>query len=44
MKSSLITMGGRFIKTIYNIKRLHSSLGYCSLDKFEDLFYSLKAV
>jgi putative transposase len=34
---------GRFIETIYNIKRLHSSLGYCSPDKFEDLFYSLKA-
>jgi putative transposase len=34
---------GRFIETIYNNKRLHSSLGYCSPDRFEDIFYSHKA-
>lgn len=34
---------GKFIETLYNIKRLHSSLGYCSPDKFEALFYSLEA-
>jgi len=34
---------GRFIETLYNKKRLHSSLGYCSPDKFEDIFYSLEA-
>jgi len=34
---------GRFIETIYNNKRLHSSLGYCSPDEFEDIFYSLEA-
>lgn len=33
---------GRFIETIYNNKRLHSSLGYCSPNKFEDIFYSHK--
>ena len=34
---------GKFIETLYNIKRLHSSLGYCSPDKFEALFYSREA-
>lgn len=29
---------GAFIKTIYNIKRLHSSLGYRSPDEFEALY------
>lgn len=29
---------GAFIETIYNIKRLHSSLGYCSPDEFEALY------
>jgi transposase InsO family protein len=32
----------RFIETIYNAKRLHSSLGYCSPTEFEDDFYSQK--
>lgn len=32
----------RFIETIYNEKRLHSSLGYCSPAEFEDKFYSQK--
>ena len=32
----------RFIETIYNAKRLHSSLGYCSPIEFEDNFYSQK--
>lgn len=30
---------GAFIETIYNIKRLHSSLGYCSPDEFEASYY-----
>ncbi len=34
---------GTFIETLYNKKRLHSSLGYCSPDEFEDNFYSQKA-
>jgi transposase InsO family protein len=34
---------GAFIETIYNIKRLHSSLGYCSPDEFET-FYRLRNV
>lgn len=31
---------GAFIETMYNNKRLHSSLGYCSPDEFEDIFHS----
>ena len=31
---------GQFIETIYNKKRLHSSLGYCSPVEFEDQFHS----
>lgn len=34
---------GRFIETMYNIKRLHSSLGYCPPTEFEDTFHSHKA-
>lgn len=34
---------GEFIETIYNIKRLHSSLGYYSPAEFEDEFHSHKA-
>lgn len=34
---------GRFIETLYNVKRLHSSLGYCSPTEFEDQFHSQKA-
>lgn len=34
---------GLFIETIYNKKRLHSSLGYCSPNEFEDQFHSHKA-
>ncbi len=34
---------GEFIETIYNKKRLHSSLGYCSPSEFEDQFHSHKA-
>lgn len=30
---------GAFIETIYNIKRLHSSLGYYSPDEFEALYH-----
>ncbi len=30
---------GAFIETIYNIKRLHSSLGYSSPDEFEALYH-----
>lgn len=29
---------GAFIETMYNIKRLHSSLGYCSPDEFEAFY------
>lgn len=34
---------GAFIETMYNNKRLHSSLGYRSPDEFEDLFHSHQA-
>jgi transposase InsO family protein len=34
---------GRFIEQIYNVKRLHSSIGYTSPVKFEDEFHSQKA-
>ena len=34
---------GGFIETMYNIKRLHSSLGYCSPVEFEEQFHSHKA-
>lgn len=33
---------GHFIEMIYNIKRLHSSLGYCSPIEFEDIYHSQK--
>jgi transposase InsO family protein len=33
---------GQFIETIYNVKRLHSSLGYSSPAEFEDRFLSHK--
>lgn len=34
---------GAFIESVYNIKRLHSSLSYCSPDEFESFYHTNKA-